>query len=127
MLAMVSKIAVIKKQYAKKRPSNADTKKLWNNSTIKTVGIVAVIIKSVGFERGFFIQLKTSFLKAIKTAKSVAICINNSKPKDTSTPKSRPISSMCPLDEMGKNSVNPCTNPIMIASNMVIGLVYAIF
>jgi hypothetical protein len=61
-----------------------------------------------------------SFLKKIRTASSVPICIIavNFAPGSSDIPENSPKIRMCALDEIGRNSVRPWIIPKKIASSI---------
>ena len=63
---------------------------------------------------------KISFLKYMSTASSVPICVIAVKvaPGSLALGKNSPARRRCALEEIGRNSVRPCSNPRKRASNM---------
>ena len=124
-VAAIRRMAVIKKLKPSQRPSNAAVKKPRKASTIKTVGIVAATIRRADLEKGRLATLHTSLRKTISTARRVARCMASPYPKPTSIFINRPTRIMCPLLEIGKNSVSPCINPMTMACHILIVIVYS--
>ena len=97
----------------KRVPEKIESMKLFNNNTIKIVGIVAIINSLEFFFVGCEIISNTSFLYIINTAINVPKCATiDSSRLSASIFKSFDKITMCPLDDTGKNSVNPCIIPI---------------
>ncbi len=106
-----NRIALIKNEMPKNLPSNEIFAIGRAISAIKQVGIVAMIRFSPSLEKGCRRMCQISFLKTITTDKSVATCRMIETKRVSSSLKRLPNKTKCPLDETGKNSVNPCNRP----------------
>ena len=87
----------------------------FNRKTIEALTRVAMISERPCGERGFFTTAKSSFRQKIITARAVAEWRHRSKLSEGVTPKSLAMSKRCPLLDTGRNSVAPCTSPIINA------------
>ena len=106
----IIKQAVNIKQKGKRFPLNVEITESLNKITIATVGKLAKIISLPASPNGFFIIPTISRLKQNKTEKRVATWSKIDKNKKSfCMPKSLFNKTICPLDDTGKNSVNPCT------------------
>ena len=103
--------AVIIKLKGKKLLTKADVAKLYKSNTITTETIVDKTKPSMSFENGLFINAKSSFLITTHIESRVAKCKTIETNKESDMPKRWEHKTKCPLDEIGKNSVIPCTKP----------------
>ena len=65
----------------------------------------------ISCENGCLSKYNISFLMTTKMESSVATCKNILTKSEFSSPNMLPKSNKCPLDEIGRNSVNPCKSP----------------
>ena len=104
-------IAVSKKQTPRKTPDTPATAFFRINAKM-TVGMQERYSIFAFLEKGCLIKSSTCFLKTTITEVNVAKCNSRLKNKKSSLiPNSFSNKIKCPLDEIGKNSVSPCTTP----------------
>ena len=103
--------ALIKNAMGRKAPSNDEEISGIKIITIIHVGIVAQARSILFCPNGFFKISTTSFLKTAIIESNVATCKTIEIKSESLMPNHRLSRTKWPLDETGKNSVNPCTNP----------------
>lgn len=110
--------AVNKNDKNKYSPLNAFSTIGIKINAIIQVGIVAITNFKDCSENGCVNMYNISFLKTMQTDISVATCKIIETNNVSSTLKSCPNKTKCPLDETGKNSVNPCVRPKKIKARI---------